>query len=38
MVSFDYDLVIIGSGFDGNVATLRVAEKGYRVGAIEVGQ
>jgi succinate dehydrogenase/fumarate reductase flavoprotein subunit len=30
MASFDYDVVIIGSGFGGSVAALRAAEKGYR--------
>jgi pyruvate/2-oxoglutarate dehydrogenase complex dihydrolipoamide dehydrogenase (E3) component len=28
MASFDDDVVIIGSGFGGSVATLRAAEKG----------
>jgi len=28
MASFDYDVVIIGSGFGGSVAALRAAEKG----------
>jgi succinate dehydrogenase/fumarate reductase flavoprotein subunit len=28
MASFDDDVVIIGSGFGGNVAALRAAEKG----------
>jgi cholesterol oxidase len=28
MTSFDYDVVIIGSGFGGSVAALRAAEKG----------
>jgi len=31
MARFDYDVVIIGSGFGGSVAALRAAEKGYRV-------
>ena len=35
MMSFDYDVVIIGSGFGGSVAALRAAEKGYRVGVME---
>ena len=38
MASFDYDVVIIGSGFGGSVAALRAAEKGYRVGVMESGQ
>ena len=37
MTSFDYDVVIIGSGFGGSVAALRCAEKGYRVGVLEAG-
>ncbi len=28
MATFDYDVVIIGSGFGGSVAALRAAEKG----------
>ena len=35
MASFDYDVVIVGSGFGGSVAALRAAEKGYRVGIIQ---
>ena len=38
MASFDYDVVIIGSGFGGSVAALRAAEKGYRVGIMESGR
>ena len=38
MPSFDYDVVIIGSGFGGSVAALRAAEKGYRVGVMEAGR
>jgi cholesterol oxidase len=38
MASFDYDIVIIGSGFGGSVAALRAAEKGYRVGVMESGR
>jgi cholesterol oxidase len=33
-MSFDYDVVVIGSGFGGSVAALRAAEKGYRVGVM----
>jgi cholesterol oxidase len=35
MTGFDYDVLIIGSGFGGSVAALRAAEKGYRVGVME---
>jgi cholesterol oxidase len=38
MTTFDYDVVIIGSGFGGSVAALRAAEKGYRVGVMEAGR
>ena len=38
MAGFDYDVVVIGSGFGGSVAALRAAEKGYRVGVIEAGR
>jgi cholesterol oxidase len=33
-----YDVVIIGSGFGGSVAALRLAEKGYTVGVLEAGR
>ena len=33
----DYDVVIIGSGFGGSVAALRLTEKGYRVLVLEAG-
>lgn len=38
MSAFDYDVIVIGSGFGGSVAALRAAEKGYRVGVIESGK
>lgn len=34
---YDYDWLIIGSGFGGSVSALRLAEKGYRVGVLECG-
>jgi cholesterol oxidase len=33
-----YDVVIIGSGFGGSVAALRLVEKGYRVAVLEAGR
>ena len=35
---FDTDVAIIGSGFGGSVAALRLSEKGYRVTVIEKGK
>ncbi|MGW4846825.1 GMC oxidoreductase [Nocardia brasiliensis] len=35
---FDYDWLIIGSGFGGSVSALRLSEKGYRVGVLEAGR
>ncbi|MFJ9947087.1 GMC oxidoreductase [Kitasatospora sp. NPDC091207] len=35
---FDYDVVVIGSGFGGSVAALRLTEKGYRVAVLEAGR
>jgi len=35
---FDYDWLVIGSGFGGSVSALRLAEKGYRVGVLECGR
>ena len=34
----DFDVVIIGSGFGGSVAALRLTEKGYKVGVLEAGR
>jgi cholesterol oxidase len=38
MSGFDEDVVVIGSGFGGAVAALRLAEKGYRVRVYEAGR
>jgi cholesterol oxidase len=35
---FDYDFIVIGSGFGGSVSALRLAEKGYRVAVLEKGK
>lgn len=33
-----YDFVVVGSGFGGSVAALRLTEKGYRVLVVEMGK
>lgn len=35
---YDYDYVIVGSGFGGSVSALRLAEKGYKVLVVEAGK
>ncbi|MDH5598779.1 MAG: GMC family oxidoreductase N-terminal domain-containing protein, partial [Cyclobacteriaceae bacterium] len=37
-MKFDYDYIIIGSGFGGSVSALRLAEKGYKVLVVEKGK
>jgi cholesterol oxidase len=34
----DYDWLVVGSGFGGSVAALRLREKGYSVGVLECGR
>ncbi|KJY32074.1 MULTISPECIES: GMC oxidoreductase [Streptomyces] len=36
--AYDYDVIVIGSGFGGSVSALRLTEKGYRVGVLEAGR
>ncbi len=38
MGELDYDVVVVGSGFGGSVAALRLTEKGYRVAVLEAGR
>lgn len=35
---YDYDVLVVGSGFGGSVSALRLSEKGYRVGVLEAGR
>src|SRR4051812_14766697 len=37
MSQFDYDWIVVGSGFGGSVSALRLAEKGYSVAVLECG-
>ncbi|MFF2730097.1 GMC oxidoreductase [Streptomyces sp. NPDC058008] len=36
--AYDYDVLVVGSGFGGAVSALRLSEKGYRVGVLEAGR
>ena len=38
MAEQDFDVLVIGSGFGGSVAALRLTEKGYRVAVLEAGR
>jgi cholesterol oxidase len=35
---YDFDWLVIGSGFGGSVSALRLSEKGYSVGVLECGR
>ncbi len=37
-LSYDYDYIVVGSGFGGSVSALRLAQKGYSVLVIESGK
>ncbi len=37
-IAYDFDWLVIGSGFGGSVSALRLAEKGYRVAVFERGR
>ncbi len=36
-MTYDYDWLVVGSGFGGSVSALRLAEKGYDVAVLECG-
>src|SRR3974390_1174661 len=36
--TFDFDFIVIGSGFGGSVSALRLTEKGQRVAVMEMGR
>ena len=38
VAAFEYDVIVIGSGFGGSVAAMRSVEKGYRTVVLEAGK
>lgn len=38
MANFDYDYLVIGTGFGGSPVALRLSEKGWKVGMVEQGR
>lgn len=37
-VHYDYDFIIVGSGFGGSVSAMRLSQKGYNVAVVESGK
>lgn len=37
-IHYDYDYIVIGSGFGGSVSAMRLAQKGYSVAVLESGK
>lgn len=37
-ILYDYDYIIVGSGFGGSVSALRLSQKGYKVAVLESGK
>jgi cholesterol oxidase len=38
MGQYDFDWIVVGSGFGGSVSALRLSEKGYKVAVLECGK
>jgi len=38
MIKYDYDYIVVGSGFGGSVSAMRLSQKGYKVAVIESGK
>jgi len=37
-IKFDFDFIVIGSGFGGSVSAHRLVDKGYKVAVMEMGR